>query len=36
MSTSLETRMPFLNKDLYEFLSNIPVSKKYYQINLNL
>ena len=28
MSTSLETRMPFLNKDLYEFLSNIPVSKK--------
>ena len=28
MSTSLETRMPFLNKDLYEYLSNIPVSKK--------
>lgn len=28
MSTSLETRMPFLNRELFEFLINIDINKK--------
>jgi len=34
MSNSLETRMPFLNKDLYKFLSNLSINQKLKSKNL--